>query len=231
MKGALTRFLRENQFDVICMQEAVWSDQLGVQLKYFVNDVSELREASGLEYEFKTSNWGIDVNDGRIEQGNVILSRFPFIEQDAKIVHGNYYDVDLFDTNDHAYYAQRIVLPDNTVVINYHGYWKPDPLGDEETVRCMKAVADMIRDERRPVIMCGDLNVIAESPAMRELDFLHDLTAENHVKTTLANIKFIKDVACDHILINEKLTAQNFTVHQAIITDHLPVSVEVLPKT
>ena len=78
-----------------------------------------------------------------------------------------------------------------------------------------------------PVVMCGDLNVIAESPAMRTLDFLTDLTPQNNVKTTLQNLKFVKDVACDHILINDQVTAKNFTVHDNLVSDHKTISAEI----
>ena len=91
----------------------------------------------------------------------------------------------------------------------------------------MRKAADMIRDENGPVLMCGDLNVIAESPAMRELDFLTDLTAETGTKQTLMNLKFVKDVACDHVLISDGIKWSNFEVHKELVSDHAAVSVEI----
>ena len=167
--------------------------------------------------------------DVLVKQGNVILSRYPIVEYEDKLI----YDKSEFDLNTQVgekpleCRAQKVRLDNGLVVLNHHGYWLPEPLGNETSVECMHKVAEMIKDEPGPVVMCGDLNVIAESPAMRELDFLHDLTAENGVKTTLANLKFVKDVACDHILVSDGMKWDNFTVHSDIVSDHLAVSVEI----
>ena len=163
-----------------------------------------------------------------MEQGNVILSRYPIVKAETKLLHGEYIDSMIFEQgDDHAYFAQKIWLENGLCVVNYHGYWLPNPIGDDETVRCMQLVADWIKEETGPVVMCGDLNVIAESPAMRTLDFLTDLTPQNNVKTTLQNLKFVKDVACDHILINDQVTAKNFTVHDNLVSDHKTISAEI----
>ena len=75
--------------------------------------------------------------------------------------------------------------------------------------------------------MCGDLNVVSESPAMRELDFMQDLTAVNQLKTTLRNVRFVKDVACDHILITDELSCKSFNSIDAAISDHKALVAEV----
>ena len=167
-----------------------------------------------------------------MEQGNVILSRYPIESVEKKHIAGEYNGKMEFDNkngaaDDQGYYALKVKLANGLTVLTYHGYWMPDPFGNEETVRCMRETADMIRDEKGPILMCGDLNIVSESPAMRELDFLHDLTAENNVKQTLQNIKFVRDVACDHILINDKIKANNFKVHNDLLSDHKAISAEI----
>ena len=229
IKGAIERYLHENDFDIICMQEVVWCDEKPAELEYFASSLREIQEASGLKYCAKVSNWGVKLfGEATMEQGNVILSRYPIVREETKLLHGEYIDSMIFEQgDDHAYFAQKVRLDNGLTVVNYHGYWLPDPIGDQETVRCMQLVADWIREEDGPVVMCGDLNVTAESPAMRTLDFMTDLTAENHVKTTLQNLKFVKDVACDHILINDKVSAKNFTVHDDLVSDHKTISAEI----
>lgn len=228
MQGAIERFLRENDFDVICMQEAVWSEDIPELLEHFSTSVEQIKEASGLQYDFRSSSYYIEAMGGRIEQGIVILSRLPIVESESKHILGEYKSInDVYNNNGHEYCAQKIVLENELVVLNYHGYWQSNPIGNETTVECMRKVADMIREEERPVVMCGDLNIVAASPAMRELDFLHDLTAENNIKQTLQDLKFVKDVACDHILINEKVSAKNYQVYDQLVSDHKAVSVEV----
>ena len=233
MKGALTRFLRENEYDIICLQEVVWSDNDDF-LGYFVDTVEDLKAASGLEYDARVSNWGIELLGGKatMEQGNVILSRYPIESVETTLTHGKYNPKSAFSNKNgadenQAWHALKVKLENGLTVLTYHGYWQRDPLGNEETVRCMKIVADMLRSEDGPVLMCGDLNVIAEAPAMRELDFLTDLTAETGTKQTLMNLKFVKDVACDHILISDGIKWSNFEVHKELVSDHAAVSVEI----
>ena len=76
-------------------------------------------------------------------------------------------------------------------------------------------------------MMCGDFNIIHASPAMRELDFLRDLTEEYGVTNTLSGLKFDGEVACDHILVNDKVTVQNFGVIDKIVSDHKGLVAEI----
>lgn len=228
MKGAIPRFLSEHEFDVICLQEAVWTNDCRELLEHFCTSVEQIKNDSGLPYDRRVATYYINALGGRIEQGNVILSRWPIVDSRVKHLLGTYASVnDIYNNNGLDYQAQKVVLGNGVVIVNYHGYWQKDPIGNDTTIECMRKVADMIRGEKRPVIMCGDLNVTAASPAMHELDFLHDLTAENNIKQTLQNIKFVGDVACDHILINEKVCAKNYQVHDDLLSDHKAVSAEI----
>ena len=78
-----------------------------------------------------------------------------------------------------------------------------------------------------PLVMCGDLNIIHESPAFRSLGFLRDLTFENKVETTLSGMKFDGKVPCDHILVNEAIEVKDFQVLPEIVSDHLALMAEV----
>ena len=49
IKGAIERFLKENDFDVICMQEAVWLEDIPELLDYYCTSVEQIKEASGLQ--------------------------------------------------------------------------------------------------------------------------------------------------------------------------------------
>ena len=234
LKGALTRFFSEHDYDIICLQEAVWSEEADAHLGHFVDTVDDLQKASGLPYVEKVSNYGVAMLGGEatMEQGEVILSRFPIVSVEKKLINGKYccatnFNMKVGNPADQAYRALKVKLENGLTVLTYHGYWLPDPIGDEKTVECMRKVADMIRDEKGPVAMCGDLNVETASPAMRELDFLKDLTVETGTKQTLMNLKFVKDVACDHILINDGIEWSNFEVHKELVSDHAAVSVEL----
>ena len=118
-------------------------------------------------------------------------------------------------------------LKNGANIVNHHGYWLANPLGNKTTVSVMKKVAKIVRELDGPVIMCGDLNVVYESPAMRELDFLRDLTHEYKLKSTLVGLKFDGEVACDHILVSKDIKVKNFRREEKIISDHYGLVAEV----
>ena len=222
IKGALLDFFEKNQFDVICLQEAVWSDKKEI-LEMFCVSVDQIKEASGLKYEFRSANWemGFATPDGVIKQGNVILSRDKIISQSTEIVHGEYKKVkSINDLHDHAYALQIAALESGINIVNHHGYWLPTPVGDNKTVETMHKVGDIVRKLQGPVVMCGDLNITYASPAMRELDFLQDLTEQYQIKNTLMGLKYDGEVACDHILVNDEVMVEDFKVLDNLVSDH-----------
>ena len=228
IKGALLEFLKESDFDVICLQEAVWSNRDDV-LENFSASVRQISEASGLSNISVSSNWQMKfLDDGLIDQGNVILAREKIIEEKIESVYGERTFIkDAKDFRDHEYTLQMTKLANGLNIVNHHGYWLTDPLGDETTVEVMKKVAGHVKKIDGPLVMCGDLNIIHASPAMRELDFLRDLTEEYGIANTLAGLKYNGDVACDHILVNDKVTVQSFEVADKIISDHKGLTAEI----
>ena len=236
IKDGLTRFIAEGDFDVVCLQEAIWSDNCSNYLEMYIDTVEKIQRATGYKYVFKSSNYGTRTLDGRqFEVGNAILSKIPFKGTEEHVVFGEYEVAKSLDKCQsaiakHRYTTQAVVLDNDIAVVNYHGYWRKDPLGCKEAEECMEKVADIIKAHGLPVIMCGDLNVISEAPAMRKLDFLQDLTAKNEIKTTLRNLRFVKDVACDHILISKGLNCEKFEVIDAPVSDHRALIAEIKQK-
>ena len=229
IEEALLDFLRSNDFDVICMQEAVWSKAKQKELETLFATVDQIKEASGLEYESRSSNWGMRIfsEDNIMEQGNVILSRSKIVEERNVLVHNEYGIIeDVRDFYEHAYTLQIAKLENGITIVNHHGYWKPTPMGDETTVKVMRKVAEIVKKLDGPVAMCGDFNIIHEAPAMRELDFLTDLTYKYGIDNTLSGLKFNGKVACDHILVNDGVIVEGFRVLDDKVSDHKALVVE-----
>lgn len=231
IKGALLEFLNSNDFDVICMQEAVWIKDKQKELENFFVTVDQIKETSGLKHESRSSNWGMRIfsEDNIMEQGNVILSKSEIAEEHNDLVHNEYGIVEsVQDFYEHAYTLQVAKLKNGLNVVNHHGYWKPTPMGDETTVKVMRKVANIVKSLDGPIVMCGDFNIIHEAPAMRELDFLRDLTYEYGVDNTLSGLKFNRKVACDHILVNDAVKVKRFRVLDDIVSDHKALVAEVV---
>lgn len=226
IKGALLDFFEKNEFDIICLQEAVWSDNK--LLESFAVSVDQIKKASGLTNESRAENWDIDAFGAKVFQGNIILTREQMMNEDIKVVHGEYSTMrNSLDMYEHCYKAQLVTLESGLNVINYHGYWQKDPLGNKTTINAMEKVADMAKKAVGPLVMCGDLNITSASPAMRKLGFLRDLTPEYNIDNTLSSLKFLGKVPCDHILINDSVEVLSFEVVDRIISDHKALIAEL----
>ncbi|MBR1795643.1 endonuclease/exonuclease/phosphatase family protein [Candidatus Saccharibacteria bacterium] len=236
VEGELERFLQNNQFDVICMQEVMHAHEpeTELHLSRLCVDASRLQKASGMPHAYFSANWSSKIANGKFDLGNLILSRIPIIEEKYFFVNGEYLpDVVLQGTPSNALCVQIAKLKNGVTVLNHHGFWRKNPTGDENSVRAFNNLAEIIKREvdiNEPLVLCGDLNVIHESPAMRALDFLRDLTFENGVDNTLSGLKFNGKVACDHIMVNDRMRVESFEVMQSMASDHLPVIAEMEVK-
>lgn len=227
VKGALAEFLKSNDFDVACLQEMVWGGNQEI-MQDFILPTEKIREFGRFTDEAKAANFGIEMSDKIVKIGNVVFSKKAIKKNETKYVYGEYKIVKtLSDIKHHAYTVQLIKLENGVNIVNHHGYWLPTPVGDEITVEVMTRVADLVKKLEGPVIMCGDLNVIHSSLAMRALDFLHDLTEEYKVRNTLVGLKFDGRVACDHILVNDEIKVKSFEVLDDLISDHKALVAEI----
>lgn len=220
IKGALIDFIKQGDFDVVCLQEAVWGDN--ITLTNFFATVDEIKEKCGYPYDLRGATWGIRIfsEDSIMEQGNVILSRKPFETAEIKEMEEPYKIATTIDDFHYHLLTVLRVKVDGLTIINHHGYWDKNPLGNQETVRIAKELASFVKESDSPLVFCGDFNIIHESPAMRTLDFLTDLTHKYNVDNTLAGLKFDGKVACDHILISDGIEVKSFTVEDRIVSDH-----------
>lgn len=164
-----------------------------------------------------------------MELGNLILSRIPFVDTFSEFVNGEYHDNTILGEKvGNNLNIQIAKLENGFTVVNHHGFWRPDPMGNNDTIKAFTKVGQIVRRlDNGPLVMCGDLNITHDSPAMRPLDFLRDLTHEHNIKTTLSGLKYDGEVACDHILVNDQVKVQDFTVYPDLVSDHLALSANV----
>ena len=207
VEGNLRRFLEQSDYDVICLQEVVSSKDANRHLQGLFFDADKIIKAAKMPYVFYSPNWSNKIGKGRFRVGNMILSRIPFKYTYSEFVNGKYNVLGKVGRIPRNYLNVQVAeLSNGIVVVNHHGFWRPQPFGDEGTVKAFKNLAKIVKPfaNENPLVLCGDLNLVHEAEAMRELDFLRDLTYENGVKTTLSGLNFDSDIPCDHIMINNK---------------------------
>jgi len=162
--------------------------------------------------------------------GTAIFSQYPIIEESHIFTHGAFVDdlsVGSDVHNSRTLQTARVDIKGKELqLITHHGHWVPDALGDDTSVEKMQIIANYIQtlDIDTPLIFAGDLNVIPESPAMRPLDgILTDLIASYAIKTTLSSFRNLKDIACDHIMINDSVKVDELYALEQTVSDHKPI--------
>lgn len=240
MRLVIPAIERENP-DILCLQEAFSCPGGAMRYPDKTFNSVELITELGYPNVYFSPVCTFNVDGTEVRYGNAIVSRFPIIQTETVEVNKSLSDTTLLPINSgnerNAQYA-RIELPsgERVSVINHHGYWEPNGMGSAVSVEKMQLVKDFAQAKPAPRVVCGDLNVIPESPAMRVWDdSFENLTAIYKLKTTLgslskANLKSFKGdphVACDHILVSPDIKHANFTVLNDIISDHLGLTVEL----
>lgn len=232
VEGNLRRFLAKSDFDLICMQEVLASPDREIHLSRLCFDLSQIQKFANLPYAFFSPNWSYDLAGGSCALGNLILSRIPFTHTSSEFINGEYREHTILGESPANNLNLQIArLETGLNIVNHHGFWRPDPIGDEETVAALKKVGQIVSKIDGPLVMCGDLNVIHDAPAMRSLDFLHDLTYENNINNTLSGLKFDGMVACDHILVNDRIEVKSFDVLPDLVSDHLALTADIEIKS
>ncbi len=160
---------------------------------------------------------------------NLILSRVTMNSQRTVFTNKDYRgDLVLTEEPSNIGNLQIVKLENGVTIANHHGYWDRNPMGVEQSSVAMARVADELRRESDPLVLCGDLNVVHASPVMRHLGFLRDLIDEDEgIKTTLSGLGFDGGVVCGHILVNDGVKVKNIELLADIVSDHLPVLAEL----
>jgi endonuclease/exonuclease/phosphatase family metal-dependent hydrolase len=221
-------FVKRLNPDIICMQEVFSSEsKLGTPTDMF-SSLQKIRTAGDYPYSFFSPLLSSVYAGENVDYGNAILSKFPLSNEETLFTEGSYnrreISMNVTPGSNNLQVAEVSSPQSSFYLANHQGYWEINRLGDEVSVQKMTLVSDRLRKCPTPLILAGDLNVTAESPAMRVFDgFLEDLTATHGITTTLSDLGKVNDAACDHILISPGIRVQNYYVADDLISDHKAV--------
>lgn len=241
LSGPLARFIAEEQPDIICLQEVfqnkypdkhlVLSDQFGFY--------EELKQASGLKYDFFAPNWGFKLAGTVLDEGNAIISRFPISQEVAEHTHGEYYTLDentAYRKNTRVYQTCQLELPDGNKLslLNYQGYLDgPHDTGTEMTVQTMRKIYDAAEKLPSPKMLAGDFNAWPESPPIKLMNDLglENLTVSHKLSRTLSEAHRAPEsdrarAVCDYIFTTPEIKVKSFKASEKIVSDHLALILE-----
>lgn len=236
----LLRYVAQEQPDVLCMQEVFAGDTIVPIPDRMFDILRRIQEIGEYPHVYFSPRYSIDIAGRETEYGNAILSKHPISSSRVVACGGEplrHVSEDNQQKNITNLQLVTVESPEGSATVaNHHGYHvgssdviklSDTSLGDENSVAAMEHVVAELRKVEGPLVMCGDLNVRPESPAMRCYDgFLRNLTAEHGIATTLNKLNVDIDVPCDYILVNDFIEVTSFRRGDEIISDHYPLVME-----
>ncbi len=228
-KQIVDLLLRE-QADIVCLQEVV---AIPGGQSFFFEDVEELQKDTGYEYAYHTPSHNFKFMKRVAAWGNAVLSKIPFTETNNLYTYKEpTVDLDFLEEGDYnmGRALQHAVIDTENGrlnVLNHHGYHlHSHKNGDEETLRQCALIADYVRNLNGSVVLCGDFNLVPDSPS---LELINEVLV-NHVKeqgiiTTRTPLTH-KTEACDYIFTSPDIEVKNFQVLDDIASDHKALTIE-----
>lgn len=169
---------------------------------------------------------------GKAEQGCLLISKYNIKEHKNQFYYNEYryeYDATKFREEDWCRSIQNAIIEINgkeVQIINVHGIWNIDKIGDARTIKQSEFILNNIRDDI-PVIVVGDFNLLPDTESINILNSkLINLIDKYGIKSTRPTFDDGLDVGnlvCDYVFVNDKVIVNDFKVINSNISDHLPI--------
>ncbi len=163
------------------------------------------------------SVFGPALKDTHGEYGNLLLSRFPIISSEIKLI-----AVPDVKTGGSMYEPRSIIRavigtePNITVIAAHFG------LNVDEQVGSVRAACDMIDSCNMPCIMMGDFNCVLDAPVLRPLlDRLCD-ASRRFCPDKLSYDSINPTIKIDYVLTSKDIKVLNADIPDIIASDHRP---------
>lgn len=235
LKAALN-LIEKEQPDIITLQE-VYSSEIRTRTHDFLASFERIRDVFPSYQSYFSPRLDFPVFDKKVQYGNALLSKFPLSNAETIVVRGEFHsyqkaeDYAANEGQKECFNLQRVQVKiegsKSCCLINYHGYWEPNEFGTDATIPVMEKVAEIIKASSKPLILSGDLNVVAESPAMKPVHaLLRDLTAEYEFQSSMTQFAKLPNVAPDHICVSDGIEVEKFAVLDDVVSDHKALVLE-----
>lgn len=233
-------FIKKENADVCTFQEAMNAiDDTCYDLFKSKNEIVKLEQYKYNEFAPIYIADGITKNNimvrdfgGKAEQGSLIVSNYRVKEHYNQFYYNEYkyeYDATYFREKDWCRSIQNTILEidgKEIQIINVHGIWTKDKLGDERTIKQSKFILDKIRKDI-PVIIVGDFNLLPNTESIELLNNeMINLIEKFNIKSTRPIFDDGLDVGniiCDYIFVNDLVKVNDLKVIDIDISDHLPL--------
>lgn len=241
----LEQFLKEQQPDVLCLQEATKKvDESALQDFVSFDTVNEAtpRLTSSFfapiwvlsKFEKKDfhgeENFVFDLG-GKVEFGQYLRSRLPILKGQNVFVQNHFsYVTDWSSWPQEDYRAVQVVdLSINGKVVrvlNYHGIWSRDKRGTDKTLAACERIRELAQ-EADECIICGDFNLFPDTDSIKVLSeaftSLIDIYDIRRTRPSSNELSSQSRNVVDYIFVSKGIMVNSFEVIQSDVSDHLPL--------
>lgn len=245
---SLSRFLSEQNPDILCLQEVSKKVDLSVNPDFISKSAID-GATKNLKHSFFSQNLilkdchlinfhqkaSFDFNfGGYLETGNYLKSSCEIIRKFNVFVK-KYTETKVIDwekwpnSQSKAVQIVDLQLPNSKKlrVLNYHGIWTKEKVGNDETLKACRKILAFAREVNYPAIIAGDFNLFPDTPSMEIFynDFI-SLVDEYNISTTRPKsneLSHLKRNVVDYILVSKDVKINTFEVLDSDISDHLPL--------
>lgn len=243
----LSDFLLKQAPDIICLQEVSERidqstkdlyiskhiiDKSTKYLKYFFFSPTWIIKSFFQKNFHKQKEYSIDLG-GYMNAGNYIKSKFKIINSQniyvqnntPKIINGENWP----DEDSKAFQIVDLDLGNSKKlrIINYHGIWTQDKLGNKRTLQACKKICKMGLEKDYPVIIAGDFNLFPDTESIKIFqDKFVSLVDEYNIQTTRPKsneLSSLKRNVVDYIFVSKDVKINSFEVLDSDVSDHLPL--------
>lgn len=230
-------FITSQPADILLLQEVYAGTEEWYEPRFRSKQLFESALPEFHSY-FSALMCDLRANEGPIDNGNLILSRWPIAEQKTYFFDQPYAQYDHDRTTDYTGWpaaAQTVIiqLPNKAKMqlVNIHGpVWNQ---GAEPTTRRLAMVRTLNRllELTKPTILAGDSNATPDNPCWQLLTEPHS-TVFNQPPSTTFNLRRKKlpgfaTAAVDVFMITPEIKVMSAQFLDLDISDHLPMVVKL----
>lgn len=238
----VVEYLSEQDADILCLQEVARALDKNAKEKFRSKELIDEKLGQRYPYRFYAPFWAIDhfkKSDiyteqcgGLIDLGNYILSKYPITKGEAFFPQAPYTYITSWENWPEVEYknfiSAQIQIGEKSVqIVNYHGLWTRDKLGNEHTKKGCQMILEETNNNETPIIIVGDFNLFQTTESMKILtDAYTDLVHEYGYKTTRPKtneLAEMKNNVVDYALVNDRVKVTDFLVDDNDVSDHLPL--------
>lgn len=228
LEKPLLNFLKEQNPDILCLQEAIDIKQ-GKSAMYAATE--EIQTAINAQNIFFSPVFSFNYMNRKADFGNCIITKLPIIGEHSAFTGKEYIpDFDWLEHDPNMRNFQHATLKTphgNLNILNHHGHHiDSHKNGDDESMRQCKLIADYIAKLDSPTILAGDFNLGPYSESIGQLNSLLINQSISHgLKTTRTSLTHKQEV-CDYVFTSKDIKVVDFAASDDMVSDHKALILE-----